>query len=74
MQQHETYGECWEVLKTSAVGFLGPAVADELCKSVEVHSSDSGDMAQSVTIAKLQCWELKFSHGSAWTLHTGASL
>jgi hypothetical protein len=48
---------------TSAVAGPGGAGADELCKSVEVPPSDSGDMAQSLTIRKLQHWEQKFSHG-----------
>jgi hypothetical protein len=51
---------CW----ASAVGVPGGAGADELCKSVEVHSSDSGDMAQSLTIAKLQHWERSFRTGA----------
>jgi hypothetical protein len=44
-------------------GFPGPAVADELCKSVEVHSSDSGDMAQSLTVANFSAGNRSFRTG-----------
>jgi hypothetical protein len=63
-----TRAEAWTTFWASAVGVPGDAGAGELCKSVEVHSSDSGDMAQSLTIAKLQHWVQKFSHGCVWTL------
>jgi hypothetical protein len=63
-----TRAEASTMFWMSAVGVPGGAGAGELCKSVEVHSSDSGDMAQSLTIARLQHWVQKFSHGCVWTL------
>jgi hypothetical protein len=54
-----------------AVGVPGGAGADELCKSVEVHSSDSGNMAPSLTIAKLERWEQNFRTGCVGTAHAG---
>jgi hypothetical protein len=49
-----------------AVGVPGGAGADELCKSVEVHSSGSGNMAQSLTIARLERWGQNFRTGVVW--------
>jgi hypothetical protein len=53
---------------TIAVGVPGGAGARELCKSVEVHTSETGNMAQSPHDRQTPVRGEKFSHGCGWAL------
>lgn len=57
-----------ETVLDSRSGISGVAGADELCKSVEVHTSDSGNMAQSLTIANFSAGTEVFARERVGTL------